>query len=102
MKKKQKLFVRKYVLNNLKNEDFKDEDEEDEPKGNLKPSGSNFDLIKPEIGVIIQENIKVKSGGINFYEKFNKFSVNDFDRTMNTIFDRNFSNFNYLGYNTNI
>ena len=100
MKKIQKLFVRKYVLNNLKNENFKDEDEEDEPKGNLKPSGSNFDLIKPEIGVIIQENIKVKSGGINFFEKFNKFSVNDFDRTMNTIFDRNFSNFNYLGYNT--
>ena len=98
MKKKQKFFGRKYILNNIKNEDFNNE--EDEPKGNLKPCGSNFDLIKPEIGVIIQENIKVKSGGINFYEKFNKFSVNDFDRTMNSIFDRNFSNFNYLGYNT--
>ena len=98
MKKKQKFFVRKYVLNNAKNDDYNDED--DEPRGNSKPSGSNFDLIKPEIGVIIQENIKVKSGGINFYEKYNKLSVNDFDRTMNSVFDRNFSNFNYLGYNT--
>ena len=100
MKIKQKYFVRKYILNNLKNEDFNDDEEDDDPKGDSKPSGSNFDLIKPEIGVIVQENIKVKSGGINFYEKYNKFSINDFDKTMNSIFDRNFSNINYLGYNT--
>ena len=96
LRKKQKLFAKKYLFNSYNS----DEDNDDESKGNSRPSGSNFDLIRPEIGVIIQENIKVKSGGINFYEKYNKFSVNDFNNTMNSIFVRNFSNTNYLGYNT--
>ena len=96
LRKKQKLFAKKYLFNSYNS----DVDDDDESKGNSRPSGSNFDLIRPEIGVIIQENIKVKSGGINFYEKYNKFSVNDFNNTMNSIFVRNFSNTNYLGYNT--
>ena len=96
LRKKQKLFAKKYLFNSYNS----NEDDDDESKGNSRPSGSNFDLIRPEIGVIIQENIKVKSGGINFYEKYNKFSVNDFNNTMNSIFVRNFSNTNYLGYNT--
>ena len=96
LRKKQKLFAKKYLFNSYNSDEYDD----DESKGNSRPSGSNFDLIRPEIGVIIQENIKVKSGGINFYEKYNKFSVNDFNNTMNSIFVRNFSNTNYLGYNT--
>ena len=88
----QKLFLKKFKLKNVNNKEDSDSEESEEPTGNLKPSGSNFELIKPEIGVIIQENAKVKSGGINFYEKFNKFSVSDFNKTMNTLFERNSSN----------
>ena len=97
-KLQQKLLFKKYKLKNKEKEKEKEkdesntEDDDEEPPGNLKPSGSNFALIKPEVGVIIQENTKVKSGGINFYEKYNKFSINDFNKTMTSIYDRNFSN----------
>ena len=93
-KLQQKLLFKKYKLKNKEKEkeESNSEEEDEEPPGNLKPSGSNFALIKPEVGVIIQENAKVKSGGINFYEKYNKFSINDFNKTMTSIYDRNFSN----------
>lgn len=97
MKESLKLFTKKYILNQS---EFNLEDDYNEPKGNLRPSGSNFGIIKPEIGVIIQENSKVKSGGINFLEKYNKFSFNDFNRTMNAIFEKNLSNIN--SYDTNV
>ena len=48
----------------------------------LKPSGSNFGLINPSIGVKIKEESNVKSGGINFYQKFKKFSIYDFNNTL--------------------
>lgn len=60
------------------------------------PSGDNFNLIRPEIGVIItydddnvkelpvgQPNvseIKVKSGGLNFNSKYNRFSMRDYNQ----------------------
>ena len=93
-KLQQKLLFKKYKLKNKEKEkeESNSEEEDEEPPGNLKPSGSNFALIKPEVGVIIQENAKVKSGGINFLEKYNKFSINDFNKTMTSIYDRNFSN----------
>ena len=90
-KLQQKILFKKYKLKNINKEESNSEEDE-EPPGNLKPSGSNFALMKPEVGVIIQENAKVKSGGINFSEKYNKFSFNDFNKTMNNIFARNFSN----------
>ena len=99
-KLQQKLFIKKYILKNNKKEEPNSEEESEEPSGNLRPSGSNFDLIKPEIGVIIQENAKVKSGGVNFYEKYNKYSFNDFNKTMNSVFERNFSNNIYFDSNT--
>ena len=99
-KLQQKLFIKKYMLKNNKKEEPNSEEESEEPSGNLRPSGSNFDLIKPEIGVIIQENAKVKSGGVNFYEKYNKYSFNDFNKTMNSVFERNFSNNIYFDSNT--
>jgi len=91
-KLQQKLLFKKYKLKNKEKEESNSEEEDEEPPGNLKPSGSNFALIKPEVGVIIQENAKIKSGGINFLEKYNKFSINDFNKTMTSIYDRNFSN----------
>ena len=42
------------------------------------PSGSNFRLIHPEIGVKISENKKVKDGGNNYFKKYNKYSIEAF------------------------
>ena len=38
------------------------------------PSGSNFNLINMEIGVSIKEDEKFKTGGKDFFKKFNKYS----------------------------
>ena len=51
-------------------------------KNRVEPSGSNFNLIKPSVGVKIKEKKNEKSGGINFYRQFHKFSVDDFNRTL--------------------
>ena len=42
------------------------------------PSGSNFRLIHPEIGVKISENMKIKDGGNNYFKKYNKYSIEAF------------------------
>ena len=48
-------------------------------KNNMKyASGSNFGIMNPEIGVNIMEEKRIKSGGKDFYKKFNKFSVEIF------------------------
>jgi len=39
-------------------------------KYRIEPSGSNFDLIQPEIGVTVSEKMKTKSGGKKFFENF--------------------------------
>ena len=46
------------------------------------PSGSNFEIINPSIGVNIKEKDQVKVGGKNFYKKFHKFSVDEFNKTL--------------------
>ena len=46
------------------------------------PSGSNFEIFNPEVGVKITEDQKIKNGGNNFLKKFNKFSVIDFNNTL--------------------
>ena len=49
----------------------------------LTPSGSNFNLIQPEIGVKISENQRVKYGGNNYFKKYNKYSINSFSKILN-------------------
>ena len=93
-KLQQKIFIKKYVLHN-----FNKEDENEELESNIIPSGVNFELIKPEIGVVIQEDEKIKSGGNNYYAKYNRFSFSDFNRTMNNVYERNSSNFNNIDSN---
>ena len=45
------------------------------------PSGQNFDIMIPEVGVtIINEKKKKKIGGFNFSEKFNKPSMEEFSK----------------------
>ena len=55
-------------------------------------SGSNFNIINPEIGVNITENKMIKSGGKDFLKKFNRFSLEVFQeqlsKTSNSFFPR--------------
>lgn len=51
-------------------------------KSRVEPSGSNFNLINPSVGVKIKDKKNEKSGGNNFYREFHKYSVNDFNRTL--------------------
>ena len=48
----------------------------------IEPSGSNFQIMNPAVGVKIQEKSKTKSGGTNFYEQFHKYSINEFNKTL--------------------
>ena len=51
-------------------------------KPKIEPSGSNFQLINPSVGVKIKEKKKEKSGGNNYYKEFHKYSINDFNKTV--------------------
>ena len=46
-------------------------------------AGSNFSIISPEVGVNIREEKKMKSGGKDFYKKYNRFSVEVFQDQLN-------------------
>ena len=46
------------------------------------PSGSNFQIMNPSVGVKIQEKLKVKNGGTNFFEQYHKYSINEFNKTL--------------------
>ena len=54
-------------------------------------SGSSFDFINPEVGVKIIENEKIKSGGKNFYIKYNKYSLENYNN-LNKYFQKEHSN----------
>ena len=47
------------------------------------PSGSNFQIISPNIGVTIKENNKLKQGSKEFSKYFQKYSLNDYDKMLN-------------------
>ena len=51
-------------------------------KPKIEPSGSNFKLINPSVGVNVKEKNKQKSGGNDFYKEFHKYSINDFNKTL--------------------
>lgn len=47
------------------------------------PSGSNFDIIYPEVGVRITENKKIKGGSKNFSKYFSKTSTEEYKKILN-------------------
>ena len=47
------------------------------------PSGSNFKIILPNIGVVIKEKQNIKEGGREFNKYFNKYSLSDYDKILN-------------------
>ena len=51
----------------------------------IEPSGSNFKLINPEVGVTIYEGNEIKTGGIQFFEKYNRFSIKDYSKILKEI-----------------
>ena len=51
-------------------------------KGPIHPSGSCFEIITPEVGVSITENTKVKSGGKDFYSKYKKYTVDNYNKQL--------------------
>ena len=53
-------------------------------------AGSNFTLINPEVGVSIIENKQMKTGGKDFYQKYNRFSLELFQDTLNKTARSNF------------
>jgi len=48
-------------------------------------SGNNFDLMNMETGVTIKEDEKYKTGGFDFQNKFNKFSLNSYDKMLKEV-----------------
>jgi hypothetical protein len=75
-KRKEELFRQK---NNNGSGSKKNEQKNIFDKNNMKyASGSNFGIMNPEIGVNIMEEKRIKSGGKDFYKKFNKYSVEIF------------------------
>ena len=46
------------------------------------PSGSNFSLMFPNIGVVLKENENVKKGNRDFGKYFKKYSLEDYDKIL--------------------
>ena len=65
-------------------------------RGPVIPSGSCFDKINPEIGVTITEDKKHKTGGKDFFKKFNKYSLENYNRQLR---DTISSNLTYINNN---
>ena len=67
----------------------------------LSPSGSNFNLMKPETGVVIEDKSKkkkeIKDGGFEYIKKYNKPSMYEFSKlvmetsNLNSLNSRNLS-----------
>jgi len=80
------------VIRNPGDEENKDKKEKSPPKSKtinednqekIIPSGSNFKLMLPNIGVVIKENKKIKEGGREFNKYFNKYSIHDYETILN-------------------
>ena len=51
-------------------------------EGPIVLSGSNFEIMNMEVGVSIKEKEKYKTGGRDFYHKFNKFSLDNYNKQL--------------------
>jgi hypothetical protein len=48
----------------------------------ITPSGSNFSIMLPNIGVILREDEQIKEGNREFGRYFQKYSLNDYDKIL--------------------
>ena len=82
--KDQLIAVNEEIIKNPEEELKKEKSEKIEKnKEKIIPSGSNFQIILPNIGVVIKENQKIKEGGREFNKFFNKYSIHDYDKILN-------------------
>ena len=51
-------------------------------KKRIEPSGSNFQLINPSVGVTIKDKKNLKSGGNDFFKEFNRYSTEEYNKTL--------------------
>ena len=51
-------------------------------KKKIEPSGSNFQLINPSVGVTIKDKKNLKSGGNDFFKEFNRYSTEEYNKTL--------------------
>ena len=70
-------------------------------RGPIIPSGSCFDNIKPEIGVSITEDKRSKTGGKDFFKKFNKYSLENYTKELQSTLSANMTNSSGNGNNNN-
>ena len=70
---------RKLKLANDKNSDLKSTPKKNAP---LITSGSNFFLMNMEVGVSLKEDEKFKTGGLDFFNKYKKFSIQVYDKKL--------------------
>ena len=59
-----------------------EEQKEKAAKEKVIPSGSNFKLFLPNIGVVVKENNNLKEGSKDFNKYFKKYSINDYDKIL--------------------
>ena len=83
----EELLKSKVINNNNNNNPFKlppikTEIEKKLERGPITPAGSNFDLIQMEIGVSLKEDEKYKTGGKDFFQKFNKYSLDTYNNKL--------------------
>ena len=88
IKKNQIIKITEEVIKNPNNEEEINNDKSltekiKDKKDRVIPSGSNFQIILPNIGVVIKENQKIKEGGREFNKYFNKYSIHDYDKILN-------------------
>ena len=74
----------------------------DKNKPPLIGAGSNFDLMLPECGVNLIEEKKTKSGGKDYFLKYNKYSLKFFEETFSKTISSNFYQNNMLNDGTNV
>ena len=104
--------IKKEIIKQMLLRDIKDikelkkereRDADDLLSSRSKPSGSNFEIMTPSIGVKIQQNSMVKSGGTNYFEKYNRFSINDFNKALNNELNKKaYENYNSATGITNL
>ena len=58
-------------------------------EGPIVLSGSNFNIMNMEVGVSLKENEKYKTGGKDFYHKYNKYSVDNYNKQLKETTDAN-------------
>ena len=76
---KLKKFIQKKLKPIIKQISNNNEVHKKKPGEKMIISGSSFDFINPEVGVKIIENEKIKHGGKNFYIKYNKYSLENYN-----------------------